>query len=180
MLSDFPSPARMSFTKPPLPRKTFLNPIPGRVWLKNNQESRIIFLQCRLSASVGSERKKFPCAVHKPYYNSRIYYVPCVGRSSAQRDRAPILRIIKRPGKIPCAEPTLLKGSYFFTWTQRKRKYADQKQTAQLKWKLISSAMHGMAWSQKNTYWLIPLPTPLLSHRSLPVHSLAQQHVGVG
>jgi len=48
--------------------------------------------------------------------------------------------IIQGLAKFPAPIPTLLKHSYFFTWTRQKHKYADQKQMAQLKWKLIASS----------------------------------------
>jgi len=48
----------------------------------------------------------------------------------------------KRSGarEIPCADPTLLKGSYFLTWTRRKRKYIEYNMAAKLWSKIVPSA----------------------------------------
>jgi len=95
-----------------------------------------------------------------------FFIVPYVGRCNAQRFSALILRTHhKRPGKIPRFDPTLLKGSnFFFMRNRRRRKYISFKMAAYLRIKESPATR-----SQTNTYRLIPLPTHLLPHRTLPL-----------
>jgi len=102
------------------------------------------------------------------------FFVPCIGRSNAQTFGAPILPTNNKiPGKIPFADPTLLKGSYLLRGLDRNGN------TLITRWWLNYEQIEYPApRSQTTTYLLIQLPTPLLSHRTLPLSPKCSQKVG--
>ena len=77
--------------------------------------------------------------------------------------------------EIRCADPSLIKGSYFSVWTWQKRKYANEKMTAESR----EEKKCPVPQSQINTYQLIPFPIPLLSHWKLHLKAGVVKLAGV-